>query len=515
MLAPLFDNPRRKKVADIKNFPAPIGGWASDNAAEADSLFTARILRNLVPNQKTAFIRGGSGVISTIAGTVNTLMSYKSGATTKLLAAASDKVFEIPFTGAIPGAAPIELASGKSNSKWQYVSATNAADAVNLLCVNGADGMHKYDGATFVKHVITTNDKLTFNNITTFKGRVWCTDLNSSVVYYGEPLSNAPVNMTAFPVGPFLRKGGSIVQINSLSVDGGSGPHDYLVMVSDRGEILMYQGIDPADDFGLAGVYNVSKPLGLRCLQKVGKDLVYFGESGPEYLSQLLPAAQTVGSALIVNVRTEFEEQIFKNNLAFGWDFVLYSRRSWVLFNIPLAPPVTMAQYCINLETNAWFEITDWNALCWVQHLNNIIFGDANGAIVVADFGGNDRGSAINIDYMQSWYEFGTAAKKKFNMAQMTIKSNVIPDISVDIMVDYEEVLPASTPAFALKAAVSPWNVSPWNISPWSGTDSFYVNQFGLGDIGYVGALRYRGSLIDSTHELYGFRIAFEEGEIL
>jgi hypothetical protein len=321
--------------------------------------------------------------------------------------------------------------------------------------------------------------------------------------------------MTIFPVGPFLRKGGAIVLIDSLSVDGGSGADDYLVMVSDRGEILVWQGIDPADDMSLVGVFATSKPLGLRCLKKVGTDLVYFSEAGPEYISKLLPTADIVGSKFIVNIRSEFEKYIFANNLAYGWDFIAYSRRSWVLFNIPIIAPTVMRQFCINLESNAWFEITDWNAQCWVQHDHFIIFGDPNGAVVVADYGGSDRDDAIAIDYMQSWSQFETAMKKKFNMAQITIKSNVIPDIAVDMMTDYEEVLPQSTPNFALRAAVSPWNISPWNISPWSGTESFYVKQFGLNDMGHVGALRYRGSLKDATHELYGFRIAFEEGGIL
>lgn len=523
MLQPLADNPLRSRVSQIKNFPAPVGGWASDSSFSGDLTSTARILRNLIPNQRTAKVRFGSMPVSQVAGSVDSLMSFQTGATKKLLAAAADKIYEVPIPGAFSGpsrvprdmAEAIELFSDLSNAQWQYTSMANAADEVRLVCVNGQDGMHVYDGVTFERHHPTTNDLLTFNNITEFKGRIWCTELGSSIVYYGDVLSNEPENMIAFPVGPFLRRGGSMVCIDSLSVDGGSGPDDYLVMVSDRGEILIWQGIDPADDMSLVGVFAQSKPLGYRCLKKSGTDLIYFSESGPDYLSRLLPVAEGVGNQIVVPIRTEFEQAIFDNHLAFGWDFVLYSRRSWVLFNIPIVPPTKMGQYVINMETNSWFEITDWNAQCWVQHDHFIIFGDASGFIVVADYGGTDRGNAINFDYMQSWFEFETSAKKKFNMAQMTIKSNTKPDIAVDIMVDYEEVLPQSTPNFAQKAASSPWNISPWNTSPWSGSDIFYVNTFGLGDIGYVGAIRYRGSLNDATHELYGFRIAFEEGEIL
>ena len=511
-------------MSEIKNFSAPVGGWASVNSFASVNANTALILKNLVPSQNSSKVRGGSEVACVVTGSVMTLMSYNDGAIVKLLAAAAGKVYEIPVSvnfGAKRKVRPeellstaIELATGKQSAAWQYVSMANAADAVKLVCVNGFDGMHVYDGATFVRHIPTTNDKLTFNNITEFKGRLWCTDQGSSIVYYGDVLSNTPANMIAFPVGPFLRKGGSITLIDSMSVDGGSGPDDYLVMISDRGEILVWRGIDPADDFQLVGVFNKAKPLGFRCLKKMGTDLVYFSETGPEYLSDLLPAAGTV-SKMSVPIRTEFERVIFENHLAFGWDFVLYSRRGWVLFNIPIVAPSEMHQYVLNLETQTWFEITDWNAQCWVQHGSYIVFGDPNGNIVVADYGQNDRGNAINVDYMQSWSEFETASKKKFNMAQMTIKSNTKPEIMVDIMVNYEEVMPENIPAFGQKAVSSPWDISPWNISPWSGSEHFFVNTFGLNDLGYVGALRYRTSINDATHELFGFRIAFEEGEIL
>ncbi len=516
MFEPLLkQNNARRYVSKVINFSAPVGGWAADNTFNADGTITARILRNMAPRQNTCKARKGSRRVAAVTGAGNSLMSYESGTTRHLLCAALNKVYKVNFdydpdVDLVP---PTELGTGFTNPNWQYIAFANAADEVRLVCVNGSDGMHLYDGAAFTRHIVAAGDRLTLSNVTSHKGRLWFTDLNSSVCYYADPLSNEPASLTPFPVGPFLRKGSSIICIDSMSVDGGSGPDDYLIMISDRGELLVWKGIDPADDYSLVGVFAESKPLGYRSLGKLGSDLVYFSHSGPDYVTRLLPAATGLTSNLANPIKSEFETAIQNQWNAFGWEFVHYSRAGWVMFNIPILPPNLMRQYCFNIETEAWFEITGWNALTWCAHDNNLFFSTATGDIIQADFGDNDNGNAIEVDYMQSWFEFQTSSKKKFNMAQVTIKSNVKPDFAVDIMVDYEEVLPQSTPAFAQKSLESPWDISPWNTSPWSGSEVFYVSQFGLMDIGYVGALRYRISINGSSHELYGFRIAFEEGE--
>jgi hypothetical protein len=144
-----------------------------------------------------------------------------------------------------------------------------------------------------------------------------------------------------------------------------------------------------------------------------------------------------------------------------------------------------------------------------------LYFGSFDGKVRVADVGTTDDGVEVDFDFLQSWQEFDSTSRKKFNMAQVTIESDAPPDILVDINVDFAKVEPKSRPNFGAQAIASPWNTSPWNTSPWSSSETFYVKSFGLADTGYVGALRYRGKLKNSTHTLYGFRIAYEEGEFI
>jgi hypothetical protein len=333
-------------------------------------------------------------------------------------------------------------------------------------------------------------------------------------VYYGEVLSTAPVTLTAFPIGPLLRNGGEIIAINSLSMDGGSGPDDYLVCISSRGEIVVFSGIDPGTDFQLVGIFEASKPLSRRCLTKSGSDLVYYGSNGPQLLTRLFSTSEGL-ETMALAIRTEFEDAMFVGQDYFGWDVIQYAKRGWLLFNVPIQDRRISDQYVVNLESQAWFRIKGWNAASWTIHDTKLYFGSHDGRVILADVGTTDDDLDVEFDFLHSWQEFDTSSRKKFNMAQVTVESLAPPDILVDINVDFTKTEPKSRPNFGPQAVFSPWDVSPWNTSPWSSSSTFFVKSFGLADIGYVGALRYRGKLRNTTHTLYGFRIAYEEGEFL
>ena len=514
MLTPLR-SPRasKRRVSGILNFPAPVGGWVSDDATNGASVNTARILENLVPTQNMIYVRNGSKTISIVTGAVETLASFDNGVKQELLCAAGPTVYKVPDTSGETNTAGVAVKTGFSNARWQTVMMSNAADEAALVLVNGDDGIWHYDGTAMTEAPASATNK-TVSNVINFKGRLWFTKKGSLVLYYGDVLSNKPTTLTPFPIGPILRNGGEIIAINSLSMDGGSGPDDYLVVVTSRGEIVVYSGVDPTDDFKLVGVFKASKPLSKRCLIKSGSDLVFYGSNGPQLLTRLFTQPEGL-DALSIAIRSEFENRMYAASPAFGWDLINYPRRSWMLFNVPVQGVNVLDQFVLNLESQSWFRIRGWNGISWATHEGNLFFGTLNGCVILADYGGADDTRAIDFDYMQSWFGFETSSRKKFNMAQVTIQANSVPKIAVDMNVDYKEEPPLSQPGFAPEVKVSPWNVSPWDTSQWSGSDLYYVNSFGLTNIGYVGALRYRGQLKGSSHILHGFRVAFEEGEFL
>lgn len=497
----------------IANFPAPVKGWVSDTVAQLGDAATARILVNIVPRQNSVYVRNGSKTVSQPGGRVDSLMTFDDGTIQDLIAASSGRLWQIPVDGGGTLVDPVELESGFTSDYWISVMMANAADESRLVMVNGQDGIWTYDGAS-VEEAPASSTNLQVSSVTSFKGRLWFTKRASASLWYGDVLSNSPATITEFPVGAYLRRGGDLVAVDSLSMDGGSGPDDYLVAVSSRGEVVVFAGIDPADDFRLVGIFSVANPITKRCLRKMGSDLMYYGNNGPQLLTKLFSTVEGLES-LIIPIRTDFETAMYDYSFLAGWDMLSYSRAGWVMFNVPRGVQGTVDQFAVNLESQAWFKIEGWNALCWGIHGQNPYFGTLDGRVVQADFGHNDDGRPISFDFMQTWNQFETTSRKKFNMAQVTIKANSIPKIEVDMNVDFKDVTPRSQPGFAPAVQETPWNISPWNTSPWSGTAIYYLTSFGLQNTGYVGALRYRGNLKDSTHEFMGFRIAFEEGAFL
>lgn len=514
MLMPLR-SPRapRRQVSNIKNFPAPIGGWVSNDNALGSGPSTAIILENMVPKQNRVFVRSGSKTVCKVAAAAETLAEFDNGTEQKLVVCAGEYVYTAPVSSDNAFVVADEVDSGFLNGRWQTVMASNGADEASLVMVNGEDGIWSFDGTNMIEAAASAANP-TVDNVINFKSRLWFTKRGEATAYYGEVLSTSPATLTAFPIGPLLRNGGELVAINSLSMDGGSGPDDYLVFVSSRGEIVVFSGVDPATDFQLVGIFKAATPLSQRCLAKSGSDLIYYGNNGPQFLTRLFSSPDGL-ETLALPIRTEFEDAMITASGAFGWDLINYSKRGWVLFNVPQQLKNTYDQFVVNLESQAWFRIKGWNGVSWTTFQNRLYFGTNDGKIVAADVGTNDDGVDVSFDFLQSWQEFDSASTKKFNMAQVTIESNSVPEILVDMNVDFVQTPPSSQPGFGPPAISSPWDVSPWDVSPWSGASKFFVEAFGLANTGYVGALRYRGRIKDSTHVLYGFRVAYEDGEFL
>ena len=517
MLQPLQQSRRAKRRVDqIKAVPAPVLGWVSGNEIEVNAPGTATILDNWVPTRNSIVARNGCANVSNLPSYCFTLMNYVNGTVDELLGATVNTIYRVPssYSPGVSPVAPTLIQAGFTGGQWNHVQFANAADVQALLMVNGLDGLWRYTGGAITKLLPTTTSSGLYTDITSYKGRIWVIEKGSLLAYYGDPLSNSPATLTAFPIGPFVKEGSYLVSVDSWTRDGGSGPDDYLVFCTNNGEIVVYTGNDPGSDFNLVGVFKTAEPLGRRCFKKAAGDLLYYSTFGPMKLSEMLPAfaGQNLNE---VKIRPEFENYSGLNKASFGWELLPYAKKSWVIYNVPVSPPLIMHQYIQNVDTGAWFRFTGWNAQTWCECSKNLYYGDSEGKVFIADFGQSDDGNNIPCDFMAGWWDFNIADNKKFNVIEFTVRSDVIPSMALDMMTDYQTATPQSTPGFAGSIVETPWNTSPWNTSLWSGSSRRYVNRSGLGGIGGVGALRYRTDILNNSHELFGYRIGFEVGDFL
>jgi hypothetical protein len=82
------------------------------------------------------------------------------------------------------------------------------------------------------------------------------------------------------------------------------------VAITSEGEAVLYSGNDPssASAWALVGVFSIGRPIGRRCIEKVGSELIVTTEDGAIPLSIFLPIDQVGarGKALSDSIQNDF-----------------------------------------------------------------------------------------------------------------------------------------------------------------------------------------------------------------
>ena len=115
------------------------------------------------------------------------------------------------------------------------------------------------------------------------------------------PVASVAGTVATFDLASIAQKGGSLQAIGTWTRDGGDGSDDLAVFLTSEGEAIVYAGTNPgsADAWNLVGVFNIGRPIGRRCVEKVGADLIVTTENGFLPLSKILPLGLSAPSAAI------------------------------------------------------------------------------------------------------------------------------------------------------------------------------------------------------------------------
>jgi len=147
--------------ATTTSMAAPIGGWNNrDSLAEMPPLDAVQLI-NFWPTPTDVQLRKGWTKYSTgITGKVNTIINYptSTGEGYTLFAFAEGKIYDAT------NATAVEVFSGLTNSKWQYVNISTAGGDF-VIAVNGVDPTLIYDGTSWA-YMATTQTAQTISTIT-------------------------------------------------------------------------------------------------------------------------------------------------------------------------------------------------------------------------------------------------------------------------------------------------------------------------------------------------------------
>lgn len=475
-----------------KAVPAPIDGWdAISPLAEMDPK-RAPILKNWVPRPGYVELRGGYFFYTDTNFTtaVESLMVFKSPTVEKMFAATGSRIIDVSTT------TPAVAVSSLSNARWQYVNFTPAGGTTVLQAVNGADQLRQFDGTVWSVPAITGLPGGTTANIVGInsqKQRLWYVMNQSTVVAF------MPVGAITGPIagtldfGALWNKGGYLVNMSSWTIDGGSGPQDYAMFISSRGQVTLYSGTDPtnASAWSLVGTFDVAPPLGRRCLTRMGSDVAIITQAGVLPISQALPFDPSADRSIAITARIQnaMAAAALNGRSMFGWEITVFPVQQLLVLNVPLEENSQQVQFVMNTLTGAWCQFTGWNANCFTIYQDKLYWGSNDGHVNQGYTGGADNTNPILADMQCAFNWFDDPGRvKRITMIQplLTIGANISPSISVDT--DFRVGTQIATVTSFASTVL--WDVALWDVALWPATSINYTNWLTIDGIGHTLAIR-------------------------
>jgi len=475
----------QRTAARVASVPAPIGGWNARDSIANMEVTDAVQLTNLFPSVNNVVLRPGYTQHATgISGTVETLMSYSSGASSELFAIAGTQIYNVTAAGAVG----TPVVTSLSNGRWEYTNVTTPAGGF-IYAVNGFDAPLLYDGSTWTNPTITGVTAADLSNITIFKNQVWFTENNTLKGWYLPTLSIAGT-VAYIDMSSVAQLGGYLVSVGTWTIDAGYGVDDNLVFVTSNGEVIVYAGTDPSDatKWALIGVWRIGKPVGRRCLIKYGGDILVLTFNGVYPLAASLQSSRLdprVALSDKIQGALASATQSYGDN--FGWQMIFDPKHNALTVNVPVAQN-QQQQYVMNNITKSWCNFTGWKASCWEIFENEPYFGGAGFVGHAWDESYADNGANIESNAFTAFNYFESrGVKKYFTRARPSIFTNGSPSVFVGMNVDFDLQNTRAALAFS-PSNYGLWDNALWDIGLW-GADAIITNNWqGITGIGYCGS---------------------------
>jgi len=462
----------RQQVSTVKSYPAPVGGWNKRDALAAMKPTDATDLENWFPGTSYCEIRGGNTEHATgLSALAKTLAVYNAlDGGNEMFACDDTDIYDVTSSGA----ATSVVSSGITSGKWQAEQMGNGTNNY-LMLFNGVDSPHYYDGTNWIVVTGVSSPALTGISdpkkiITSMvhKGRLFVNEVNQLSFWY---LGAGAVGgaLTKFDLSAIAKKGGYLMAMSTWTLDGGNGPDDLAVFITSEGEIIVYQGNNPssANSWALVGIYDVGKPLGRRCVHRLGGDLIILTENGAFPMAAALQS-NTIDYKMALSFKIEdaFTTAARTYGSNFGWRINILPNRSAMLVNIPLIEGTSHEQYVMNTITKSWCKFTGWNAEDMVVFNGDLYFSSGT-SIFKAWNGTSDNGNAIVAYGRTAFSYFNDRQQKQFKMFRPVIATNGTVQFLTDIDIDFKDDIISGTATYSVTAGAV-WDVDNWDDCTWA-----------------------------------------------
>lgn len=506
-----------KQRARTSSVAAPLGGWNARDALGAMGPQDAVSLTNFFPGTSAVILRSGYSRWATgITGQVQTVMGYVSGTTSKLLAIAGTSVYDVTSSGAV-GAASL---TGLTNAKFQYINFTTTGGSY-LVMLNGADKMRSFDGTSWHAdgdggaYDVTGVNTQNCINIQAFKNRIWMIQKQSLKAWY-LPVNAIGGAAASLDMSSVFQDGGYLVAGMTWTIDAGYGVDDLLAFITSTGEIAVWRLTDPTAPTGISliGLYSVGAPIGYRCYIKYKGDLLIITQDGVTPMAQQLQSSRLDPRVNITDkIQFAVSTSISSYGSNFGWQLLSFPKENMLFLNVPLTEGSQQQQYVMNTITGSWCNFTGWEANCWELYGNQPYFG-GNGFVGKAWTGTSDNSSAITANALQSFQDYGYAGQKSANMIRYHLFSNMTPNVSGNVNVDYD-LSDYTAPLSTVLSGYGLWDSAVWDSQIWGGDLAPTAEWQGCTGIGYTLAPAIKTSTSGISLQWISTDVVYEPAGIL
>ncbi len=354
--------------------------------------------------------------------------------------------------------------------------------------------------------------------LATYKSRMYALTVSDASMWYGgfDAITGA---MTQFDFQSLFTLGGKPWYIGPFSMTGGDIAQEYFCVISEQGEVLLYQGDYPGSGgWGLVGHYFIPAPVGRQAFFNWASDIITISYDGAVSLREYIASLSGGGEYTFLTdaVSSAFKDEIAvvaangSGYLHFIVGFV-YPKGQYLIINFYNAVvPNGTNQFVMNTQTRAWTKFSGQRAICWSLLNNSLYFGAAytgGSYIGHADNGYFDEdpdntGSALTrtIKCRHAFNYFGDPTlRKKFVTAQPTMYQSEGMSITCDMDVDYTDTTATSTESDS------------------SAGTSYQIYQPKcklVGPSGNAGSFRIDGSCTTKRFSLEATKIIYNDGTI-
>jgi hypothetical protein len=503
----------KRAVSRPTSLPAPIGGWNARDALPNMPPTDAVTLTNWFPATTECVLRSGYSKFATgITGQVETLMAYSDGDTSnELFAIAGGKVYDCTAGGAV-GAAVL---TGLSNSRFQYTNVATPAGTY-LSMANGVDSPRLYDGSTWTTPTITGVTAANLNSPILYMNRQFFIEEGTLKTWY-LPVQSIAGAANPIDVSSYMTKGGYIVDHGTWTIDAGNGVNDHYVIITNRGQVIVFQGSDPATaaTWSMVGVWDIGAPVGRRCLYKYAGDMLIITQDGLVPLSGALQSSRVQPRvALTDKIQFAISQAVNNYGTNFGWQVMYVPEINQLWLNVPISTNSNQQQYVMNTISGSWCNYTGWEANCFEMYLDEPYFG-GNGYVARAWNTTADNGTNINAYGLQAFNNFNNAGLlKRFTMSRPILRANGVPTIFAGVNVDFSLSDSTASLTFA-PANYGSWDSAIWDMSKWGGEPTVLQYWQGVNGVGYYGAPVVKIASSGLDVRWVGTDLVIESGAIL